>query len=434
MDHLKSSKQMNSQLIENILYNKEKKGLRNQNIIRLIVLLIFSPMSVVFSQNDKERIMSSILFITFIIISILFLLLIKKGKNLKLIGILLAIIDIILLCTFSVIWYVTVGGSEVPASFMVKNLITVMSILFIVINSLSLKPLYPFIITIGATLLHIGLFIYAANYPGIEYAGDYLEAFTTAKLSYPIISMKIIILLATGGFISLNNYNTQKTIISAASLERANNQLGRFFSPNVAETITKSDDDFTKIGGKIQDVAVLFSDIRNFTSVSEKLPPNEVLNFLSEYHEIMVSIIFKHHGTLDKFIGDAIMATFGTPETSPDDAQNALKAAIEMNSALSEFNDKRVANNQFTIEHGIGIHYGSCLVGNIGTNERLEYTVIGDTVNSASRIESCCKKLGNNLLFSSSVKEKITDEIDVKKIGSLKVKGKSQKLVVFTVG
>ena len=428
----KGLKGFESQLVIEILYNKERAGLKTQNFARIIVILFYLPASIILAQSNFERIFSTAILIIAILCTLMFLFLIKRGKNLKLIGILGSLLDVCILGALVITWYLTVGGTNVSASFLLKNAITLISILFVIINSQAMRPLYPLIVTFGAIFIHVLIFIYACNFPGIQFASNYLEAFTTIKLSTEAFMSQVFILLGSGIFASYLNYNVQKTIVSAANLERTNNQLGRFFSPNVAETISQSADDFAEIGGQIQDVAVLFSDIRNFTALSESLPPQEVLNFLSEYHELMVAIIFSHGGTLDKFIGDAIMATFGTPDTNDDDALRSVKAAIEMENALEQFNENRLEKGLFAINHGIGIHYGPVLVGNIGTRERLEYTVLGDAVNVASRIESSCKKVGKSLLFSHEVYENIKDKIETKRIGEIGVKGKSKNIILYT--
>ncbi len=422
-----------SGLISKILYDKEKNGLRMQNIVRVFLIIFYLPVSAILAQSVFERFFSSITLVISIGITAIFLWLIKKDKNFTLIGVMGAVVDVLLVTAFTVIWYFTVGGTAVPASFLIKNMVTLLSIFTIVLNSQAMKPLYPVIATAGTALVHLLLFVYASYYPGIEYTDNYYDAFMTAKLSYNAILTKEIFIIITGCLMAWLTYNARKTVIAAASLERTTHQLGRFFSPNVAETISKSDDDFTRIGGTIQDVAVMFSDIRNFTSLSEKLPPGEVLEFLSEYHELMVGIIFKHGGTLDKFIGDAIMATFGTPRTAPDDAVRAVKAAMDMETALKQYNNDRRMKNLFVIEHGIGIHFGPALVGNIGTKERLEYTVLGDTVNAASRIESSCKVVGESLLFSGAVNSFLDGLVQTRKVGAVKVKGKTEVLKLYTV-
>ncbi len=154
---------------------------------------------------------------------------------------------------------------------------------------------------------------------------------------------------------------------------------------------------------------------------------------LNEYFQIMVSIINKHGGVVDKFIGDAIMAVWGAPNTNERDPQNAVKACIEMRSALEKLNILRQSRGQVPIKIGIGLHRGEAISGTIGSSERMEYTVIGDTVNQASRIESSTKAFGTDFLLSDSLADFIKDEFIVEEAGRVEVKGKSEPLTLFKV-
>ena len=154
---------------------------------------------------------------------------------------------------------------------------------------------------------------------------------------------------------------------------------------------------------------------------------------LADYHEVMVAEIFKHGGTLDKFLGDGLMATFGTPTSRGNDADNAVQAALAMNRALSRFNAKRRKRDLSEIYHRIGIHYGPVVAGSVGTSQRLEYTVIGDTVNVASRVEAACKELNVNLLITESVRLQLDRRYDVESLGEVEVRGKTAPMRLYTV-
>jgi len=139
-------------------------------------------------------------------------------------------------------------------------------------------------------------------------------------------------------------------------------------------------------GGALTEVTILFSDIRGFTSISEKLPAQEVVRMLNDYLELMVDILFEHNGILDKFIGDAIMGLWGAPVKRADDATNAVRAAVKMQKRVAEWNEERVAQDKVPIRIGIGLHTGQVVVGNMGSSKALSYTAIGDGVNLASRL------------------------------------------------
>ncbi len=187
------------------------------------------------------------------------------------------------------------------------------------------------------------------------------------------------------------------------------------------------------LGGQKKDVVVFFSDIRGFTAFSEKRSPEEVVEMLNEYFEVMVGIINKQGGVVDKFIGDAIMAVWGAPKSTDKDAHNATMACIQMRLALVELNDKRRARGQPNLAMGIGLHAGSVISGTIGSTERMEYTVIGNTVNTGSRIEASTKAFGSDLLISEEVVKQIGDAFIVELAGAAEVKGRSDPLKMFKV-
>jgi adenylate cyclase len=180
-------------------------------------------------------------------------------------------------------------------------------------------------------------------------------------------------------------------------------------------------------------VAVMFCDIRGFTKLSESLSSEDVVELLSRYHARMVEVIFKFNGTLDKYIGDAIMATFGTPVTSAADAENAISAALGMRTALKEFNAEQIKDGKTELVHGIAISYGEVIAGNIGTRERLEYTVIGDTVNVASRMESLCKEYGADILISECLRLQIKNDYNYVALGDVFLRGKDNPVKIFQV-
>jgi len=163
------------------------------------------------------------------------------------------------------------------------------------------------------------------------------------------------------------------------------------------------------------------------------MEPEDVVFMLNEYFEIMVSIVIKNHGIVDKFIGDAIMAVWGAPQSTGDDTYHALKACLEMREALDKLNEIRIARDEDPILIGMGLHYGEALSGAIGSDERMEYTVIGDTVNTAARVEASTKSFGTDLLITGEVINKIEGRFVTDRCGSAEVKGKTNALEYFKV-
>jgi adenylate cyclase len=181
--------------------------------------------------------------------------------------------------------------------------------------------------------------------------------------------------------------------------EKLKGAFNKFHSKEVAKKLLSGE---IKLGGERRQATVFFSDIRGFTAISERMSPDQVVLLLNEYMSEMVKIIYNWKGVVDKYMGDAIMAVWGVPETAPEDAYNAVRAALEMREFLGEWNRKRSHNGKVEIKIGIGLASGDLLAGNIGSEHRLEYTVIGDTVNQASRIEGGCKPLHTDLLIGHS--------------------------------
>src|SRR5690349_128264 len=179
----------------------------------------------------------------------------------------------------------------------------------------------------------------------------------------------------------------------------------RFFSPGMAARIAGSPDAIA-LGGERRSVAVLFADIRDFTPLSAAMVPDETATLLTEFFTEMVECVFKHGGTLDKFIGDAVMAQWGAPITEADDADRALDAAVDMIRSLEKLNVRWQLQNRPQLKIGIGLNYGEAFAGNIGSERRLEFTVIGDTVNTASRL--CAWAEGGEILLSLAFREALT--------------------------
>jgi adenylate cyclase len=221
------------------------------------------------------------------------------------------------------------------------------------------------------------------------------------------------------------------------SEERRNRQIkgmfSRYVSPKVVEELIKNPAAAMKLGGNKQEVTILFSDIRGFTSLSEQLQPEEVVELLNEYFQTMTDVIFRYDGTVDKFIGDAIMAIFGAPVPHPDDPLRAVRTAVAMQEELKELREKWVARGRRTFEIGVGVNTGEAIVGNMGSIQAMGYTVIGDAVNLASRLESANKELGTRIIISESTYRRVADFVEVREHTGLKVKGKANALSVFEV-
>ncbi len=233
-----------------------------------------------------------------------------------------------------------------------------------------------------------------------------------------------ILLTFTGGMVV--NYFTEG---------RHKRQIREMFSKYVApEYVAQLAEDPSKIalGGRRAELTILFSDIRGFTSISEKLAPHEVIEFLNEYLSLMAAIVKEKGGTLDKFIGDAVMAFWGEPVHHPDHADRAADCALAMQATTAQLATRWVAEGKPDIHIGVGINTAEVVVGNIGSVEhKLDYTVIGDGVNLASRLESANKEFHTGIIISEFTLAKLGDRFDVRPLGDVKVKGKERPVTIY---
>ncbi len=236
-------------------------------------------------------------------------------------------------------------------------------------------------------------------------------------------------LIAFGGLTAVAIENSQLSDrIRREALVLSNFQ--RYFSPNIAAVIAQQQD-AGQLPSQKRPVVVFFSDIRGFTPMSETMNPDDIARLLTEYFTEMVDLVFEHGGTLDKFMGDAIMALWGAPIAHEDDADRAMQCAIDQLNALEKMNEKWKEQGRQPVGIGIGINFGEVFAGNIGSNRRLEYTVIGDAVNTASRL---CSAAGpNQILISESFYKSLKKPPKVEALEPIQVKGKSKAVAVYRV-
>lgn len=210
----------------------------------------------------------------------------------------------------------------------------------------------------------------------------------------------------------------------------ARTKFERFLPRQVVDEILRSPEKI-KLGGVRQKVTALFADVRNFTSLSENSSPELIVGLLNRYFTLVSEVIFKHGGTLDKYIGDGLMALFGAPYAGELDAIQAVRAAMEMQRAMVGFNQQLAAENLTPISIGIGVNTGPAIVGYIGSESRLDYTAIGDTINTAARVEGIAKP--GQIIVTENTVQVLDENFQVRQLGTEKLKGKNENLRFFEV-
>jgi adenylate cyclase len=260
-----------------------------------------------------------------------------------------------------------------------------------------------------------GVWLFGETYPdlsvrvrealaGYERVAEFLDP-NSINFSTRIQEVTIFIIVAA--IIAMKSRRASRLLMRQASLaaERAN--LSRYLPPSMVDELAHRDD---PMGGvRSQEVAVLFADIVGFTRYAESHTPDEVIALLRAFHAALEEVVFSHGGTLDKYMGDGLMASFGTPSSSPHDAANAIAAAFEMQASIARLNADRAGKGLETIRLSVGVHYGPVILGDIGNARRMEFAMLGDTVNVASRLEAATRELDCGIIASHPAMEAVGD-------------------------
>jgi len=330
----------------------------------------------------------------------------RSGRAARLVGLDISVVDMPF--TFLLQWDVGVKHPDVAASSAVGGL--VFYVLLVVAAALSLQSSR---IVLAAA---VGTALYAL-----------LLSLAGVGRQWTIWAVGVI-----AGVAAVCLYTTRRTIQlvhNVADEQRRRERLGRYFSPQVAEHVEALGDGAA--AGESREVTILFADLRDFTALSETLASEQVVAMLNEYHERMVESVFAHGGTLDKYMGDGLMAYFGAPVTQADHPERAVRCALAMQDALAALNAARTRRGEAPLRMGIGVHTGRVVVGDIGAPRRREYTAIGDAVNVAARIEELTKVHGVPILVSEETRRRVGEVLRFASAGAAPVKGKAEPIATY---
>ncbi|MFO0995388.1 MAG: adenylate/guanylate cyclase domain-containing protein [Alphaproteobacteria bacterium] len=281
--------------------------------------------------------------------------------------------------------------------------------LFLVLSALSYSPaLVVWTGVITAVVWGTGVLLIALSSGSIFEFGSVHDArfALTTYLSPHYVDVvrafnQVALFLVITGILAVTVRRSRRLVRRQVAIERERSNLVRYFSPNMVDSLAQSDEPFGAV--RAQSVGVIFADIVGFTAMAERMAPRDVILMLREFHRLMAERVFARGGTLDKYIGDSVMATFGTPRTASDDARNAFLCARDMVEAIRRWNEERARKGEAPVQVGVGAHYGPVVMGDIGDERCLEFAVIGDTVNVASRLEALTRKLQAEAVVSQDL-------------------------------
>ena len=271
------------------------------------------------------------------------------------------------------------------------------------------------------------LFILSIAFVAASYL--WMKAYGLRVEQFLATFVQILIFVPLGLFLLYSYFENKRRKEEAAKMQ-IKNAFKQYVAPEIIEEILK-DPNKLKLGGAKKELTIFFSDIRGFTTISEKFKPEELVHFLNEYLSAMSNIVLKNKGVIDKYIGDAIMAFWGAPIEEKDNAKLACETSLEMQIELEKLNDKLSKKGYPHLNIGMGMNTGEVIVGNMGSNEKFDYTVIGDNVNLASRLEGLNKIYGTSIIISETTYEKVKNYFLARDIDLVRVKGKTQPVRIY---
>jgi class 3 adenylate cyclase len=416
---------------QDIWFQEEARAERLSNLIRIIYLLfwLFATVPTRNFQPYSANLSNIGLGSLWLALSILLHLYLLNFSYRHFIKYLSTTLDVVFIIAILYVYHYDMGYSTTLKS------IPFMTLFFVLIlTTLRFRKRLPIYGGILAIVLYLVLLLFMVKFKGAQF-GTMIEEFTSPKVNFfqQIYRIMYLITLAALMLILVHNIHrlvhmrveqAKDALRQKIKHERTQRLFERYFTTKIAQYLA---DHPPELGGKAQYVTVMVCDLRGFTTLSEKLGPTESVDLLNRLFENLVSIVFKYNGTLDKFLGDGMLVVFGIPEPRPDDALRAVRAGMEMVDRVREIGAHE------KLEMGIAINTGEVIFGNIGSSKRMEFTVIGDTVNTASRMENLNKKFNTNIIVSEHTCQALDDTILVHELPESVLRGKSGSVKLYEV-
>lgn len=415
----------------NALKEWERRALIIMSLVGIALCLFYAVISIQRPLSGVTPYFSALAVIPMVAVFALALVFVPRGIGTDFFGFAIGMVFAAVFFGYPHLFYQAIGDEDLPLAFTLKTLQPAFGPVLIAFMALTFRPGLTFATAAAIVVLQLVNLWLALGDPRTIVTDDPVTGIMGPAILIPQVAAETAILVIAGVVAVTTAFAVRRTIGRAVAFERANGQLRRYFSPDVAERLADSPQWQELSGGATRDVVILFSDIADFTSLAEGLSPDETVRLLSEYRERMVGEIFANRGTLDKFIGDGILAVFGTFGNTADAADRAIATAHRMCAALVRMNEVRAANGLPPLSHRIGLHAGPALVGNVVSAGRMEFTVIGDTVNVASRIEQAGKALNEAVVISAEVRARATDVARLAPLGTVDLPGRQAPVELY---
>lgn len=473
---------------EQLLTRRECMGQYITASARIFLLIALGVAHIFSTQNRPEQICVAAVLAACTAFTVFMLYNMKKTGEPTRAGIGGVVVDAIVLVYMPFVWYRALGGTAVSSAYLTKTMYPFISVLLISINVLTFKPLFPLATGISATVVQAAILFYVWLDADTHFSSSLLDM---ADPSAVVLNFQIATILGTllagglGAFVTA----TFRTILTEAanaarvqmndfdedSFEREREYERNYkqnYESGVRGTLNGADGGYEShetrdlhgtrgmnaperyghaasvTGGaatmappfsrvpsrsaRAQRVAVLYASIRDFTSLTESLSPPRVFELLSVYQDEMGRIVTALGGVVDKFVGEGVLAVFGIPEPRADDVTRAVRAGIRIQSGMSSLNIRLLEKHLPPLNIDVGVHYGDAIAGSLGLHGDSEFTVIGDTVDTASRVESACKTTEKPFLFTGAVRALLPSEFVVRPVGYCKLRGKDERIELYT--